>query len=130
VRAPIQLGDHVVVMAAPPAETLAPPHVAIAPVPQKPTAKIEEAPAHPIAPRDAILHAVRECATKHANANSEVKVSVTSSLELTLGPDGTPTLAKFTPPLPAEVQSCAAETIYKTKLDETGTVTVPISFSY
>jgi hypothetical protein len=47
-----------------------------------------------------------------------------------VGSDGTPTLAKFTPPLPADVQTCAADTIYKTKLDETGTVSVPISFSY
>jgi hypothetical protein len=86
--------------------------------------------AHPIPPRDAIIAAVRECAVKHAKANSEIKVSVSSTLELTVSADGTPTLAKFTPPLPPEVQSCAAETIYKTKLDETGTVSVPISFSY
>jgi hypothetical protein len=129
VRPPIQLGDHVVAFPPAPAESA---HVASVPAPQKAPAKAEmpvpNAPAIP--PRDAIITAVRECAVKHAKANSEIKVSVSSTLELTVGTDGTPTLAKFTPPLPADVQTCAAETIYKTKLDETGTVSVPISFSY
>lgn len=128
VRPPIQLGDHVVVMAPAPAETVTPSHVAFQPTP-KPLARPEE-PKVVVAPRDQIINAVRACAVTHAKANSEMRVSVTSSLELTVGADGMPTLAKFTPPLPAEVQSCAAETIYKTKLEETGKVSVPISFSY
>lgn len=131
VRAPVQLGDHVVVMPPPPPESSDNLHVATSPATPapKPVTKLEPPkPATP--PREAIINAVRQCAAKNAKSASEVRVSVTSSLELTVGADGTPTLAKFTPPLPPEVQTCAAETIYKTKLDETGTVSVPISFSY
>lgn len=131
VRAPVQLGEHVVVLAPAPAET-EPAPITLVPTPSPKPAPEVEAPKVVIAPRDAIINAVRECATKHAPSThaSEVRVSVTSSLELTVGADGMPTLAKFTPPLQAEVQTCAAETIYKTKLDETGKVNVPISFSY
>lgn len=131
VRPPVRLGDHEVKFPLPattePVEPTEPPHVAANPPAPKPKL---EAPKPNVPPREAIVQAVRQCTVKHAKAASEVKVSVTSSLALTVGPDGIPTLAQFSPPLPPEVQTCAAETIYKTKLDETGNVTVPISFSY
>ena len=34
------------------------------------------------------------------------------------------------PPLPPDIQTCAAETIYKTTLEDAGAVEIPIEFSY
>lgn len=130
VRPPVQLGDHVVVMEEAPSEAAGPALVAsAAPVVPKTPLKAE-APKPAVPPREAIVAAVRQCAAKHSKTGGEVRVSVTSELSLTVGSDGMPKLAQFTPPLPPDVQACAAETIYKTKLDETGAVSVPLSFSY
>lgn len=125
VRTAIPLGEHAVAAASPPAS------VAVAPaaVPTTKTAKIDPPkPPHRSA-RETIVAAVRQCAVSHAKSG-EVRVSVRSDLTLTVKPSGDVELAKFNPPLPPAVQSCAAETIYKTKLDETGVVSVPIEFSY
>jgi hypothetical protein len=80
-------------------------------------------------PRETIANAVRDCAASRARSG-EVHVTVTSNLRLRVSPSGEVESAQFSPPLLPEIQSCAAETIYKTKLDETGAVTVPIQFSF
>jgi len=82
-----------------------------------------------LAPRDAIAAAVRECAVARSRSG-EVHVTVTSNLRLRVSARGVVESAQFSPPLLPEVQSCAADAIYKTKLDETGVVTIPIEFSY
>lgn len=125
VRPPVQLGDHVVVMAEPPP---AAEPVASAATP-KPALKVDAPKPAPRAGRELILTAVRQCALRNATP-SAVRVTVTSDLSLQVSDDGHVQKAVFNPPLPPDIQTCAAETIYKTKLDETGAVELPIEFSY
>ncbi len=80
-------------------------------------------------PREAISAAVRECAASRTRSG-DVQVTVSSNLRLRVSADGVVESAQFSPPLLPDVQSCAAQVIYKTKLDETGVVTIPIEFSY
>jgi hypothetical protein len=89
-----------------------------------------EAPTTIASPRDAISAAVRHCAARVARP-SEVRVTVTSNLRLRVSSTGVVESAQFTPPLLPEIQSCAAQAIYKTKLEtETGIVTIPLEYSY
>jgi hypothetical protein len=97
----------------------------------------EPAPPEPVAspkaaapPRDAIVKAVRDCAASHYSRRGEVRVTVTSSLKLRLYPTGEVQMAQFSPPLPPEIQTCTASTVYKMKFDEPGPITVPIEYSY
>ncbi|MCW5837498.1 MAG: hypothetical protein KIS78_34215, partial [Labilithrix sp.] len=62
--------------------------------------------------------------------SGDVLVTVTSTLRLRVTSAGVVESAQFSPPLLPDVQTCAAEAIYKTKLDETGLVSIPIEFSY
>lgn len=79
--------------------------------------------------RTTILSAVKKCgAAKHGA--SDVRVTVSSTLTLTVAQGGVVQFARFDPPLLPEVQTCAAAAIYKTKLDETGTVIIPIEIAY
>jgi hypothetical protein len=79
--------------------------------------------------REAIAAAVGECAATHSRPG-DVRVTVNSSLRLRVSSAGTVEAAQFSPPLLPDIQSCAAQTIYKIRLDETGLVTIPIEFSY
>jgi hypothetical protein len=81
------------------------------------------------APREAVARAVRECAAAQRKG-ADVKVTVSSELRLHTDGGGKITRAQFDPPLRPDIQSCAAEAIYKLTLEETGTLTVPIQFSY
>lgn len=81
--------------------------------------------------REAIAAAVRACAAARARPDN-VRVTVTSSLELKIRPDGDVETARFDPPLLPEIQTCAATEIYKARLAESagGSVAIPIEFSY
>jgi hypothetical protein len=151
VRAPIPLGPdagaapatHAVADRPPAPRHASTPHappatagtvIAAAPRPERseptnaPRAKVEaRKPA--LSPRDTIALAVRECAAAHTRP-TEVRVTVTSNLRLRVSPTGTVETAQFSPPLQPEIQSCAAQVIYQTRLDETGMVTIPIEYSY
>jgi hypothetical protein len=59
-----------------------------------------------------------------------VHVTVTSHLNLRVSASGEVESAQFSPPLLPEIQTCAAQTIYRAKLEETGFVTIPIEYSY
>jgi hypothetical protein len=59
-----------------------------------------------------------------------VHVTVTSDLRLRVSAAGAVESAQFVPPLLPDVQSCAAQVIYKIRLEEPGLVTIPIEFSY
>jgi hypothetical protein len=74
----------------------------------------------PSPPREAIIEAVRECAALKSSPGS-VRVTLGTTLKLRVSPSGDVTHAVFDPPLQGDIQFCASETIYKTKLDETGT---------
>jgi hypothetical protein len=83
-------------------------------------------------PREVIAAAVRECAAARSRSGDDihVTVTVTSDLHLNVSSTGEVVSAQFSPPLLPEIQTCAASVIYKTKLDETGAVIVPIEFSF
>jgi hypothetical protein len=68
---------------------------------------------------DTVAAAVRSCVA-NAPHSSEVTVTVSSSLELTVGDDGFVSKARFNPPLAPEVQSCASASIFKTRFAKAG----------
>jgi hypothetical protein len=143
VRAAIPLGPHepavVGAVRVEPSPAPVPP-----PVPATPAVASKGGSAHPVEnsapakidspkvlvpPRDAIANAVRDCAAARSRSG-EVRVTVSSNLRLRVSPGGTIESAQFSPPLLPDIQSCAAQVIYKLQLDETGLVTIPIEFSY
>lgn len=143
VRAAIPLGYHEVASATPRSETASPPpelrehepvaasvgaKAAVATSDSEPAPKAVSPKTSPSA-RERISAAVRECATG-ISRSGEVQVTVSSKLHLRVSASGDVESAQFSPPLLPEVQACAARVIYKTKLEETGLVTVPIEFSY
>jgi hypothetical protein len=81
--------------------------------------------------REAIASAVRDCAAARKRPEN-VLVTVSSSLILKINPGGEVEVAQFVPPLLPEIQTCAANTIYKAKIEDAagGAVTIPINFSY
>lgn len=111
-----------------PAPAPSPAAPALARTDPTPPSKPEVAAPSP-SPRAAISAAVRECAAAKRREGA-VRVTVSSSLLLRVSAAGQVESARFDPPLMPEIQSCAAATIYATKLDETGAVTIPIDFSY
>ena len=135
IRAPIALGGHVVKIVEPPAlgaDKAEPQPLLPSPNPVARPAVTSPLRMHKssLPPRDAIVAAIRECAGNAGRERTnEVRVTVTSDLQLQVDPGGTVTSAQFTPPLLPEIQTCAASTIYKTTL-EPGVVTIPIEFSY
>jgi hypothetical protein len=118
------------------------PAKAVEPTPAPAPAKAASAPSpggtqFPQTPaRDAIAAAVRDCAVARSRSaarsgNDTTHVTVTSTLKLRVSNSGVVESAQFSPPLPAEIQSCAANVIYKTKLEsETGLVSIPIEFEF
>lgn len=119
--APIQAAQPETVASAAPPKAARPEGTSAAPKPEAPKAALP--------PRDAIAVAVRECAASRSRSG-DVHVTVSSNLRLRVSAGGVVESAQFSPPLLPEIQSCAAQTIYKTKLEETGLVTIPIEFSY
>ena len=99
------------------------------PSPAEQAGKIDTKAALP--PREAIAAAVRTCAAQRSRPDN-VRVTVSSSLRLRIARGGDVETAQFDPPLLPEIQTCAANAIYKAKLEDSagGTVTIPIDFSY
>jgi ferric-dicitrate binding protein FerR (iron transport regulator) len=91
--------------------------------------KTDSVPALP--PREAIAAAVRACAAQRSRPEN-VRVTVSSSLKLKIASGGDVETARFDPPLLPEIQACAANAIYKAKLQDAAgdSVTIPIDFSY
>jgi hypothetical protein len=117
-----------------PAAPVAPatvPRPVTAPVHDPDPSRIEPAGKPAISPREAIAGAVRDCAAARRRPEN-VRVTVTSKLKLKIGGRGDVETAQFDPPLLPEIQTCAAATIYKAKVEESagGTVTIPIDFTY
>jgi hypothetical protein len=142
VRAPVPLVHHdpVAALAKDPPADKGTVHPVQAPTPAptalRPTANqpsipsvAAEPPKPALPPREAIAAAVRDCAATKSRAG-EVRVTVTSTLKLQVGPGGVVESAQFVPPLQPEIQTCAASAIYRAKLDEPGLATIPIEFSY
>jgi hypothetical protein len=73
--------------------------------------------------------AVKACMAGRTQApDGEVTVTVSSTLEIRLQDDGAVDLARFNPPLPPDVQLCAANAIYKTRFPRSGTLTIDLKF--
>jgi len=123
------------------ADTAAPVALATVPRPaavQRPPvdpSRVEPAPKSDVKPalpaREAIAAAVRACAAQRSRPEN-VRVTVSSSLKLKIAGGGDVETAQFDPPLLPEIQTCAANAIYKAKLEDAAgsTVTIPIDFSY
>ena len=62
----------------------------------------------------------------NAPHSSDVRVTVSSSLELAVGDDGLVSGARFNPPLAPEIQTCASSVIYRTRFATSGKRSVPI----
>jgi hypothetical protein len=100
------------------------------PVAPRPTAHPipSEAPVDPKAP-DTVANAVRQCMAAHAPpADGQLRVSVSTALELHINERGMPEFARFDPPLPKDVQDCASAVIYKTRFASSGTTKIRLDF--
>jgi hypothetical protein len=93
--------------------------------------------AHPAPPEpavdpnapDTIAKGVRQCMASHAPpADAQVRVSVSTALELHMNDRGFPDFARFDPPLPKDVQDCASGVIYKTRFASGGTTKIQLDF--
>lgn len=89
------------------------------------------APAAPVpsAGRSEIVAAVAGCA-KATRSQSDVAVTIASTLHLRVDQNGSVSAARFEPPLAPAVQTCAAKTIYRLTLEERGAVAIPLRFTY
>jgi hypothetical protein len=97
-------------------------------VPKASPAPPPEPPVDPNAP-ETISRAVKDCMALHAPpADAQLKVSVSTVLELHLTERGLPDLARFDPPLPKGVQDCASAVIYKTRFASGGTTRIRFDF--
>lgn len=79
-----------------------------------------------VSPEQAIAQAIQTCSASVPSSAGQVKISISSSLELHVAPNGTVSLAKFDPPLPPDVQACAARAIYKTRFTKGGIFNLPV----
>jgi hypothetical protein len=107
-----------------------PPHgAATTPDPVVPAPAPKPEAAKPSPPREAIIESVRQCALLKSSPGS-ARVTISTTVKLKVNPSGDIGLVVFDPPLHPDIQFCAAQTIYKTKLDETGSVSIPVELSY
>ncbi|CAN5137216.1 hypothetical protein BH09MYX1_BH09MYX1_05160 [soil metagenome] len=75
----------------------------------------------------ALSQEVRNCVVA-VPSSTQVSLTVESKLTLRLADDGTVQNARFTPPLPADAQDCAARAIYKKGLfSHGGDVAIPLT---
>jgi hypothetical protein len=61
-------------------------------------------------------------------ADGQLRVSVSTALELQINERGMPKFARFDPPLPKDVQDCASTVIYKTRFATGGTTRIRLDF--
>ena len=76
--------------------------------------------------RAAISHAIETCVHDKLQPG-DVRLTLESTLNLSVGEDGYVQAARFDPPLDPEVQKCAAGTIYRVRFARGGSQLVPIS---
>lgn len=82
-------------------------------------------PADPNA-QDTVGNAVRACMAERLHAD-DVTVVVSTTLYLRVQEDGMVRSAHFDPPVAPDVNTCAAQSIYKTRFAHAGELTIPIS---
>ncbi len=95
--------------------------------PTAPTPTTVQEDAKPVVdPRTSIVQAVKTCALARMHA-ANVKITVSTTLSMTVGPDGKVRTATFAPPLDPDTQECAARTIYASDFGADATETRLVS---
>jgi hypothetical protein len=96
------------------------------------TATASASPAAPAGPDpdadNTVARAVRACIAGHPRPDG-MTVVVSTTLHLWLGEDGSVRSARFDPPVAPDVNSCAAEAIYRTRFTKRGGVKIRVDFS-
>jgi hypothetical protein len=108
--------------APPPRAPSAPPVATVDPRPEPPVIAVD-----PNAD-STIAQAVHACLAARPAAPDVVGVTVTTELTITLNKDGTVQLARFSPPIAPDAQSCVTGTIYRTRFSHGGSVSIPIDY--
>jgi hypothetical protein len=76
---------------------------------------------------DIVASAVRACMAERLHADG-VSVVVSTTLHLQLNDDGSVHSGRFEPPVAPDVNTCAAQSIYKTRFTHGGAAIIPVSF--
>jgi hypothetical protein len=76
-------------------------------------------------PEAVIASAVRACLAERPRADN-VTVVVSTTVNVSVGPDGTVTSARFDPPVAPDVNACASGAIYKTRFAHGGSIAIPV----
>jgi hypothetical protein len=80
-----------------------------------------------VAPEADLAGIVRKCMADRPRAEN-VTILVRTTLHLMLGDDGWVQSARFDPPVAPDVNACAAQSIYRTRFDHGGNVTLSVDF--
>lgn len=110
-----------------PVETRSP----LAPAPHPVSPQSPAAPPQPPAPDpnagEAIASVVRSCFADRTSTH-DVTLEVNTRLHLELDADGNVHSARFEPPVPPDVNACAASAIYHARFTHGGSADVPVAF--
>jgi ferric-dicitrate binding protein FerR (iron transport regulator) len=127
---------HASINASPKAAVAAPPADSVVEPPAPPSsASAATTPPPPAAPsgpdpdaENTVARAVRACMSEHPRPDG-MTVVVSTTLRLWLGDDGSVHTARFDPPVAPDVNTCAAEAIYRTRFTKSGAVRIRVDFS-
>ena len=82
----------------------------------------------PVDPKVRLEAAVRRCMVQYGFPDSSpaAHLSITTSLQMQIGDDGSVQSARFSPPLPPKAQECASVAVYATHFGAGGPVTLSV----
>jgi len=81
-----------------------------------------------LSPEETIVYAVRACMAERLHSDN-VTVVVSTTLHLDLADDGVVRAARFEPPVAPDVNTCAAQAIYRARFGHGGAAVVAVDFS-
>ncbi|HEX3772622.1 MAG TPA: FecR domain-containing protein [Polyangiaceae bacterium] len=79
-------------------------------------------------PEESLAQAVRACMSTRPHADN-VTVVVSTTLHLDLADDGSVRAARFEPPVAPDVNTCAAQAIYRARFAHGGAATITVDFT-
>jgi hypothetical protein len=85
-------------------------------------------PAASASPEESLALAVRACMSTRPHADN-VTVVVSTTLHLELADDGSVRAARFEPPVAPDVNTCAAQAIYRARFTHGGAATIAVDFT-